>query len=79
MRTLPASSTAAQKLAVAHETESKKCPLASMLSGDDQELPLYVTASPLFPTATQKSAVAHDTDPSSPAPLLLGEDHDVSS
>ena len=33
-------STAVQKFAVGHETDSSPYSLASMLSGDDQELPL---------------------------------------
>ena len=39
VRTLPSKSTAAQKLAVGQETESRPPPLGSMFSGNDHNVP----------------------------------------
>ena len=45
-----------------------------MLAGDDQVVPLYVTAY-FVPTAAQKLGLEHDTDASPPGLIDVGEDH----
>jgi hypothetical protein len=84
-------STAAQKPAVGQETESRWRAIESIMSGDDQELPLKVSTLPLPSTAAQKRAVGQETKTEPPAfvsklvaadqckgtPLVLGADATV--
>jgi hypothetical protein len=61
VKALPPAPTAAQKLALGHDTD-KKALLPLMSEGDDHEDPLYVKTLPDPLTATQKLALAHDTE-----------------
>jgi len=67
VKALPPLSTAAQKLVVGHDTDTR-LPTAPTATGADQDDPLYVSAFPAVvpaetpSTATQYVADAHDTD-----------------
>jgi hypothetical protein len=71
-------STAAQKLAVAQETEFRVLP-ASMLRGDVHVLPLKVTTSPSWPTAAQKLAVGQETELTVLPASMLSDDQALPS
>jgi hypothetical protein len=71
-------STAAQNVALGHDTDSKRYPLSTRV-GDDHDVPSKVMAFPLMSTAAQNDELAQDTPPlMTVVPSIeLGADQDV--
>ena len=62
------------------ETDARLLP-GSIVAGDYHDVPLYVSALPVWSTATQNEALGQVTEVMRPEPpsMLGGEDHDVPS
>jgi hypothetical protein len=74
---LPLASTAIQKLLVGHDTLERLF-VPSMLTGEDQDVPLYRSALPFPSTAMQKLLLGHETEERPLVPgTLAGVDHAV--